>query len=194
MQTYYTFNRATRRPTGEIQSLHKPQCASDVPPPDAMEGHYVAYDILGKSWVQIPIPVPTPKSLDELKQDKISEIDRKTETNLDTHGVTVDFDFGSGVETYTFSGSKSAKMNWTLLLNLARDCMDNKVVEADYFPRPVQLFPDESLVQLNTAILAFQFCYTVLGAIETYRADRANIKAQVAAATTVAEVEAITIE
>lgn len=129
--------------------------------------------------------------LDLAKKAKIAEIDRRTEAKLNNEGVTIDFDFGGGVSEHTFAATKTAKTNWILLMNCARDCMDGKVSEGLFFPMNVQMFPSESFISLSTPVIAFQFSYAVLGAIETCRGMGAVLKNQVSGATTIEEIEAI---
>jgi len=145
------------------------------------------------AWVQRPATteeIPAP-SLESVKTAKIEQIDARTEQLLDA-GVSIAFDFGAGSETNTFSASKTAKMNWLLLLNVARDAI-NGLVPAALIPR-VQTYPDEQLKTLDSPARAFSFCYTVLGAIETMRGSGAALKDDVSAATTNEAVTAVVDE
>lgn len=128
--------------------------------------------------------------LEKAKEEKIKEIDKKTERLLNKDGVVINFDFGNGVQEYRFSSTKTAKMNWMLLLNVARDCIGG-LADPSLIP-PVQTFPDEHFQTLSTPQMAFSFCYTVLSAIESVRGSGAFLKNQVSNATTVEEIEAIT--
>jgi hypothetical protein len=141
-------------------------------------------------WVHRPATteaIPAP-SLESVKAAKVEQIDARTEQLLDA-GVSIAFDFGAGLETNTFSASKVAKVNWLLLLNVARDVI-NGLVPASLIPR-VQTYPDEQFKTLDSPARAFSFCYTVLGAIETLRGSGAALKNDVSAATTNEEVSAV---
>jgi hypothetical protein len=141
-------------------------------------------------WVHRPATtevIPAP-SLESVKAAKVEQIDARTEQLLDD-GVSIAFDFGAGLETNTFSASKVAKVNWLLLLNVARDVI-NGLAPASMIPR-VQTYPDEQLKTLDSPARAFSFCYTVLGAIETLRGSGAVLKNTVSAATTNEAVSAV---
>lgn len=150
----------------------------------------------GDSIVQVAypndvFPAPPVPTLEEAKKAKITAIDNKTSNMLDNSGVSVEFDFGSGLVTHTFAATRTAKMNWMLLQSVSGYCMDSKIPEESFFPLNIQTFPDEAFLSLDTALAGFQFTTSVLSEIEVLRGSGAVLKNSVAAATTVEEVEAI---
>lgn len=137
------------------------------------------------------LEVEYPGGIAEARSNKILEIDAKTAAKLDNEGVQIEFDFGAGVQTYTFAASKTAKTNWMLLKGLAENCMDGRLPEASFFPMNVQLFPSEAGIPVATAQTAFLFTVTVLSAMEQYRGAGAYLKNLVANAETIDAVLAI---
>lgn len=138
-----------------------------------------------------PYTPPSPPTLETIKSRKIIEIDNATEEYLDSNGVTIDFDFGDGVVSKTFAATKAASLNWLKLLNLATACLDSRIPEATAFPKNIQEFPTESLIELDTSARAFSFALTVQMSIETIRATQAAKKASLNSMATVEQVEAV---